>query len=93
MFEHGLPDHLGGGRGGDVATYCQISGTAAAGTYTLQATRGGLTTALSGNVAITAGTATKLALSTQPTVGQNIQAKGTGTFSVSVSVQDATPTP
>ena len=74
-----------------VATFtnCQISGTAAAGTYTLQATRGGLTTALSGNVAITAGTATKLAFNTQPTVGQNIQAKGTGTFSVSVSVQDA----
>ena len=74
-----------------VATFtnCQISGTAAAGTYTLQATRGGLTTALSGNVVINAGTATKLAFSTQPTVGQNIQATGTGTFSASVSVQDA----
>jgi hypothetical protein len=74
-----------------VATFtnCQISGLAAAGTYTLSATRGGLTTALSGNVVINAGTATKLALSTQPTVGQNIQAKGTGTFLASVSVQDA----
>jgi hypothetical protein len=74
-----------------VATFtnCQISGTAAAGTYTLQATRSGLTTALSGNVVINAGAATKLALSAQPTVGQNIQAKSTGTFSASVSVQDA----
>jgi hypothetical protein len=74
-----------------VATFtnCQISGPAAAGTYTLQATRGGLTTALSGNVVINPGTATKLALSTQPTLGQNIQAKGTGTFLASVTVQDA----
>src|SRR5450631_884754 len=74
-----------------VATFtnCQIGGTAGPGTYTLQATRGGLTTALSGNVVINAGTATNLAFTTQPTVGQNIQAKGTGTFSASVTVQDA----
>jgi hypothetical protein len=70
-------------------TNCQISGTAAAGTYTLGATRSGLTTALSGNVVINAGTATKLIFTIQPTVGQNIQATGTGTFPVSVSVQDA----
>ncbi len=38
---------------------------------------------------LTSGAATKLAFSTQPTVGQNIQATGTGTFSASVSVQDA----
>jgi hypothetical protein len=74
-----------------VATFtnCQISGPAGAGTYTLSATRAGLTTALSGNVVINPGTATKLAFSLQPTVGQNIQATGTGTFSASVSVQDA----
>ena len=35
------------------------------------------------------GAATKLAFSTQPTVGQNIQATGTGTFPASVTVQDA----
>ena len=33
--------------------------------------------------------ATTLAFSTQPTVGQSIQATGTGTFSASVTVQDA----
>jgi len=64
-------------------------GAAGAGTYTLQATRGGLATALSGNVVINAGTATQLAFSTQPTEGQDIQATGTGTFSASVAVQDA----
>jgi hypothetical protein len=74
-----------------VATFtsCQINGTAAAGTYTLSATRSGLTTATSGSVVINAGTATKLAFTTQPTSGQNIQATGTGTFSTSVAVQDA----
>src|SRR6202030_995261 len=54
-----------------------------------QATRGGPTVALSGNVVINAGTATTLGFSTQPTVGQSIQATGTGTFSASVTVQDA----
>ena len=34
-------------------------------------------------------TATKLTFTTQPTAGQNIQATGTGTFNVSVAVQDA----
>jgi hypothetical protein len=38
---------------------------------------------------INAGTATTLAFSTQPTVGQSIQATGTGTFSASLTVQDA----
>jgi len=74
-----------------VATFagCQINGTAAAGTYTLSAARGGLTSGTSSNVVITAGTATKLAFTTQPTVGQNIQATGTGSFSASVAVQDS----
>jgi hypothetical protein len=45
-----------------VATFsgCQITGTAAAGTYTLKATRSGLTTGTSGNLGIVAGTASKL---------------------------------
>ena len=45
-----------------VATFtnCQISGTAAAGTYTLQATRGGLTRALNG------GTTDSSVLSVEP---------------------------
>ncbi len=47
-------------------TGCQMTGTAAAGTYTLQATRTGLTPAISGNVVITVGTASKLAFTTQP---------------------------
>ncbi|MGO9855004.1 MAG: beta strand repeat-containing protein, partial [Acidimicrobiales bacterium] len=38
---------------------------------------------------ITAGTATALTFTTQPTSGQNIQATGTGTFNASVAVQDA----
>jgi hypothetical protein len=51
-----------------VATFtgCDISGTAAAGTYTFSATRSGLTTATSSNVVITAGSATKLVFTTQP---------------------------
>jgi hypothetical protein len=52
-----------------VATFtnCQISGTAAAGTYTLQATRAGLTsTGASANVVINVGAANQLAFTTQP---------------------------
>ena len=55
-----------------VATFsgCQITGTAAAGTYTLNATRSGLTaTGASNNVVITTGVATKLAFTTQPVGG------------------------
>ncbi len=52
-----------------VATFanCKISGTAAAGTYVLNATRGGLSPGTSSNVSIVAGTPTKLAATTQPT--------------------------
>ncbi len=57
--------------GAGVATFagCQITGTAAAGTYTLSATRSGLTTGTSVGVSITAGTATKLIYTTQPSGG------------------------
>ena len=56
-----------------VATFanCQITGTAGAGTYTLSATRTGLTSGTSSGVAITPGTATKLVLTTQPGGGAN----------------------
>ena len=71
-----------------VATFagCQITGPAGAGTYTLSAARGGLTTGTSGNVTITAGTATKLAFTTQPGGGV---AEGTNLAPTPVvSVQD-----
>src|SRR5438874_1870307 len=48
---------------------CQITGTAAAGTYTLKATRSGLTQDVSGNVVINAGSANKLVFTTQPVGG------------------------
>jgi trimeric autotransporter adhesin len=44
---------------------CQINGTAAAGTYTLSASRSGLTQDASGNVSIIAGSASKLVFTTQ----------------------------
>ncbi len=51
-----------------VATFagCDISGTAAAGTYTLTGAGGSLTSAASSNVVINSGTATQLVLTTQP---------------------------
>jgi hypothetical protein len=51
-----------------VATFanCQITGTAAAGTYTLNAARTGLTTVSSSSLSITAGSASKLAFSIEP---------------------------
>ena len=51
---------------------CDISGTAAAGTYTLKATSGAVTSANSSSVSITAGTASTLTFSTQPsgTIGE-----------------------
>ena len=74
-----------------VATFTGCSITKAGTGYTLAATSSPvLTPPVNANAFnITAGAATKLAFTTQPTVGQNIQATGTGTFSVSVSVQDA----
>ena len=55
-----------------VATFtnCQITGTAAAGTYTLAATRTGLTpTGASSNVVINVGSASQLVFTTQPVGG------------------------
>ena len=51
---------------------CDITGTAAAGTYSFSATSGGATSANSNTVSITAGTASALVFSTQPagTVGE-----------------------
>jgi trimeric autotransporter adhesin len=71
-----------------VATFtnCQISGTAGAGTYTLTATRTGLTAATSSNVVITAGGANKLAFTTQP-VGAVPEASNFATQPV-VTVED-----
>ena len=75
--------------GAGVATFagCQITGTAAAGTYTLSATRSGLTTGTSVGVSITAGTATKLVFTTQPVGGVS---EGTNfATQPKVSVEDA----
>jgi hypothetical protein len=71
---------------GGVATFanCTISGTAAAGTYTLSAARSGLTSGTSSGFSIVAGTPTKLAVTTQPTN----TAAGTN-FTTGVSVEDA----
>jgi type II secretory pathway pseudopilin PulG len=72
-----------------VATFasCQITGTAGAGTYSLNAARSGLSTGSSNNVSIVGGTATKLVFSTEPVGGVN---EGTN-FATQpvVSVEDA----
>ena len=72
-----------------VATFatCKINGTGAAGTYTLTATDGALTSAASSSFTIVAGTATKVAFTTQP-VGGVAEGVNLGTQPV-VSVQDA----
>ena len=71
-----------------VATFasCQITGTAGAGTYVLSAARSGLTTGTSSNVAITAGSATKLVFSTEPVGGSS---GTTWTTQPAVTVEDA----
>ncbi len=73
-----------------VATFtnCQITGTATAGTYTLKATRTGLTTATSGNVVINVGTASQLVFTTAP-VGNVLREATNFTTSPAVSVEDA----
>jgi hypothetical protein len=53
-------------------TGCKITGTAAAGSYTLTATRGGLTAATSGSFSIIAGIATQFGFTSQP-VGNVIE--------------------
>ncbi len=69
-----------------VATFanCKISGTAAAGTYMLSASRSGLSPDTSNNVSILAGTPTKLVATTQPTTTVAGTKSTTG-----VSVEDA----
>ena len=74
------------------ATTCTVTGlSAGSNSFTVTAAWNSFTStsAPPTTVTLTSGAATKLAFSTQPTVGQNIQATGTGTFSASVSVQDA----
>src|ERR1019366_4456679 len=65
---------------------CQITGTKGAGTYTLSATRSGLTTGTSSNVAITAGAGTKVVFTTQPGGGANGANLGTQPV---IAVEDA----
>ena len=69
-----------------VATFanCKISGTAAAGTYTLSASRSGLNSGTSSGLSILAGTPAKLVVTTQPAN----TAAGTN-FTTGVSVEDA----
>ena len=74
------------------ATTCTVTGlSAGSNSFTVTAAWNSFTSTSAPPtlVTLTSGAATKLAFSTQPTVGQNIQATGTGTFPVSVSVQDA----
>lgn len=57
--------------------------------YTITATYNSWTNTSGFTNSVTVSTTpTKLAFTTQPTSGQNIQATGTGTFSVSVAVED-----
>ena len=74
------------------ATTCTVTGlSAGSNSFTVTAAWNSFTStsAPPTTVTLTSGAATTLAFSTQPTVGQSIQATGTGTFSASVSVQDA----
>jgi len=68
---------------------CQVTGTACGRHLHAQRARAVLSSTTSTNVVITAGAATRLVFSGQPSSGQNIQATGTGSFPVSVAVQDA----
>ncbi len=74
-----------------VASYTGCAITKAGTGYTLTASSTpSLTAPANANAFnIIAGTATKLVLTTQPTVNQNIQATGTGSFPAAVSVEDA----
>jgi hypothetical protein len=68
-------------------TGCQITGNAAAGTYTLSATRSGLTTVVSGNVVINAGAASAAQSTLTPT-SSSIVANGTSTEVLTVQAKD-----
>jgi trimeric autotransporter adhesin len=74
------------------ATTCTVTGlSAGSNSFTVTAVWNSFTSTSTPPtpVTLTSGAATKLAFSTQPTVGQNIQATGTGTFLAAVTVQDA----
>ena len=71
-----------------LATSGTLTANGTAGTYNVTASAPGTNT-LSFSETNNPSTATKLTFTTQPTAGQNIQATGTGTFNVSVAVQDA----
>ena len=72
-----------------VATFsgCQIAGTAAAGSYTITATDGSLTSATSNSFTINVGSASKVGFTTQP-VGGVAENVALGTQPV-VAIQDA----
>jgi hypothetical protein len=71
-----------------VATFanCKITGTAGAGTYTLSATRTGLTSGTSSGVSITAGTGTQLAITSAPL---NIAPGTSATNAFTTTLEDA----
>ena len=71
-----------------LATSGTVTANATAGTYNIGAAAAGTGT-VNFSETNNVGPATKLTFTTQPTAGQNIQATGTGTFNVSVAVQDA----
>jgi hypothetical protein len=72
-----------------VATFSGCAITRAGTGYTLTASAVSLAAPSNANAFnITAGTASQLSFTTQPSAGQNIQAKGSGSFAVSVAVQD-----
>ena len=65
---------------------CEVTGTAGAGSYVLNAARSGLTTATSSNVSVTAGSASKPVFSTEPGGGANGSAWST---QPAVTVEDS----
>jgi hypothetical protein len=71
-----------------VVTFSNCSITSVGTGYTLTATDGTLTSATSGTFNITAGNPSALTFISQPVTGANIQAAGTGSFTVSVAIQD-----
>ncbi len=70
-------------------TGCAITKTGAGYSLTASSTPTHTAPANANAFNITAGTATNLTFTTQPTAGSNIQATGTGNFNTSVAEQDA----
>ncbi len=73
---------------GGLATSGTLTANGTSGNYNVSASAPGTTTATFSETN-NPGVATRLTFTTQPTAGANIQATGTGTFNVSVAVQDA----